>query len=354
MIPRLMRYLALLTAAAAVGYLLERLHVPLPWMIGPMLLSAGLALARRPVPTHKYYRPAGQVVVATAVGLYFTEAAVVVLLDQVWLMLTAALLTIVGGFAVAAILIRLGRTDGTTAFFAALPGGPVEMAILAERNGARGTPVALSQTMRIVAIVMLIPPILVFFDGGGSAYAASAEIPVSWPGLAALLALAIGAALAIQRTGLPNGFFLGPLGAAAVLTASGIWLSSIPPFLLAAGQIVLGISLGARFDREDVLHNRRFAWAAAFTTLLLLTITSAVALALWTVSSETLPTLVLATAPGSITEMALTAKLLEQAVASVTAFHLVRIFVIIPFAPAFYRLFRAIMKGRVVFHGETK
>ena len=43
--------------------------------------------------------------------------------------------------------------------------------------------------------------------------------------------------------------------------------------------------------------------------------------------------MVLATAPGGVTEMALTARLLHQDAALVTAFHLVRIFTIMPFAP---------------------
>ena len=42
--------------------------------------------------------------------------------------------------------------------------------------------------------------------------------------------------------------------------------------------------------------------------------------------------MMLATAPGSVTEMALTAKILEDGLAVVTAFHVVRIFIILPFA----------------------
>jgi uncharacterized protein len=43
--------------------------------------------------------------------------------------------------------------------------------------------------------------------------------------------------------------------------------------------------------------------------------------------------MVLSTAPGSVTEMALTAKILQEGLAVVTAFHLLRIFIILPFAP---------------------
>jgi uncharacterized membrane protein AbrB (regulator of aidB expression) len=42
--------------------------------------------------------------------------------------------------------------------------------------------------------------------------------------------------------------------------------------------------------------------------------------------------MVLSTAPGSVTEMALTAKILQEGLAIVTAFHVIRIFIILPFA----------------------
>ncbi len=49
-------------------------------------------------------------------------------------------------------------------------------------------------------------------------------------------------------------------------------------------------------------------------------------------------TMVLATAPGSVTEMALTAKILDQQVAIVTASHIVRIFIILPFLPLIFSI----------------
>ena len=57
-------------------------------------------------------------------------------------------------------------------------------------------------------------------------------------------------------------------------------------------------------------------------------------------------TMVLATAPGSVTEMALTAKILDEGVAVVTAYHVVRIFVIIPLAPLIFAVTARIAKLR--------
>ena len=57
------------------------------------------------------------------------------------------------------------------------------------------------------------------------------------------------------------------------------------------------------------------------------------ALGLARITGEAWQVMVLAMAPGSVTEMALTAKVLQEGIAVVTAFHLVRIFIILPFAP---------------------
>jgi uncharacterized membrane protein AbrB (regulator of aidB expression) len=56
----------------------------------------------------------------------------------------------------------------------------------------------------------------------------------------------------------------------------------------------------------------------------------------WT--GESWVVMILATAPGSITEMALTAKVLQQGVAVVTAFHVLRVMIIMPLAPAIFRV----------------
>lgn len=345
--------LILLAVAATTGYTFKEIGVPLPWMIGPMLVAGALALADVSLPVPKFFRPTGQTVVATAVGLYFTPAAVTAVAAEAWLMLAAAALTIAAGFVTALALVRLARTDGTTAFFAAMPGGPVEMAVLAERWGVSGAPVALSQTLRIVFIVLTIPPVLMLLNGGTPDVLAPAAVDVALPGLVLLYGLTIAGAFLIRALGVPNGFFLGPLAVAACLTASGVTLSSVPAPLLAGGQVLLGVALGSRFSREHLTRERRFAVAAMATTGVLLALCFAVAVGLWAFSDASLAALTLATAPGSVTEMALTAKLLQQGVAMVTAYHLLRIFIIIPLTPLLFRLFRAAMGRRIAFPSLT-
>ena len=54
-----------------------------------------------------------------------------------------------------------------------------------------------------------------------------------------------------------------------------------------------------------------------------------------------LATLVLAAAPGSVTEMSLTVQAMGLGVALVTTFHIVRLFIIMPLSPVALRFVRA-------------
>lgn len=336
-------------AAATAGYAADWVGLPLPWMIGPLLLTAAVGLADRHAPQHESYRPVGQLIVATAVGLYFTPAALHETVANAGLMVGAACLTIGAGFIAALLLYRLTRCDGTVAFFASMPGGPAEMALLAERWGAPGAPVIFAQTLRIVFIVLLIPAGLVFVAG--------LELPevrqaaeVNTLGLVALYALAAGGTYVMARAGVPNCNFLGPLAVAALISMFGFHLSGVPIWLLSAGQVILGIALGSKFTREQFRRDAVFARASVITTAVLLLQCGLIAFGIWLLFGErAFPSYLLATAPGSVTEMALTAKLLGQGVAMVTAYHLVRIFIVIPLAPLLYRLFRHQLRDRMTF-----
>ena len=341
----------MLATAAVAGYIATLIGMPLPWMIGPLLVTVALGMAEVQVPRHRFYRPVGQLVVATAVGLYFTPEALRETLQNAWFMVGAAVLTIAAGLATAIMLRRLGQVDGTVAFFAAMPGGPAEMSVLAEKWGAQPAPVAFSQTLRIVFIVLFIPPLLTY-GGGHSIPLIRPALEINPGGLATLYALAAAGTFLMRKGGVPNCNFLGPLAVGATISALGYHFSDVPRPLLAGGQILLGISLGAQFTREQIRRDVRFAWASAITTLVLLVMCAAVAFGLYLITGKPFGGYFLATAPGSVTEMALTAKLLGQGVALVTAYHLVRIFIVIPLAPVLYRIFRHCMRSRMDFGGD--
>ncbi|QFT60741.1 Putative ammonia monooxygenase (plasmid) [Sulfitobacter sp. THAF37] len=325
---------ALYLLAIAVGWLFSHLGVPLPWMIGPLILSAtaymsGLMTARVPVKT----RPFGQMTIAAQVGLAFTPAALAALLSLAPLLVGAALATAALAGGVAVIIARMSHLRLSHAFLATFPTSPVEAAVMAEKVGADPAPVVLAQTMRIAAVVILVPLSVYIVEGwpDRSGMVRGGTFDLLGNGFLALLA--IGGALTFKKLRLSNPYFLGPLAFSAVAAASGLHPTAFPPVILSAAQVVLGTWLGSTFRRELLVNGRRLAVTTAVGTLMLLSVVSALGVALAAMTGLDWEVLVLGLAPGGVTEMALTAKFLGIDLALVTAFQLTRIFIFMPNIP---------------------
>lgn len=321
------------------------LRAPLPWLLGPMFATAALAMGHHalarlglaelhcPLPV----RNAGQWAIGCALGLYFTPAVlglVVRLLPWILLGIVFAMLL---GLAMAWALHRLTRVDRATAVFAMAIGGASEMAVQGERNGADVGRVAASHSLRLLIVLTVIPFAYKFLGlHGMDPYEAGAKT-VHAGGLAALIALTAAGAPLVRRFGAPNAWVIGPLLVGVALTGSGVHLSALPAWIVNAGQLSIGISLGTRFTPEFFRAAPKFLSAVAAIVAVAIAVSAGFA---WLVHLGTglpLATMILATSPGGIAEMSLTAKNLRLGVPVVTAFHVMRMSAMVLAIGAIYR-----------------
>ena len=335
---RIMHVAGVYAGALVFGAVGEMIRLPLPWLIGAMVFAMILRLTDRPVDVPWVTRPVGQVLIAATVGLSFTPDAVEVVAALLAPMVAAAVLTVAAGFLTAGLLVRMSGIPAMQAVLASVPMGPVESANLARRYDVHPAPVVFGQTLRIVALVLIIPPALVALDGSvrdpGAVLRAADWTP---PGAWLLLACAVGGAFLARWVRLSNPFFVGSLAGAAGAAALSLPVTALPFPLLVAAQLFLGVWLGAVFERKLIAESGSFIRGAIVCTALMMVLCAALGVALAWVTGLSWEVMVLATAPGSVTEMALTAKILQDGVAVVTAFHLVRIFMILPSAPLIAR-----------------
>ena len=134
-----------------------------------------------------------------------------------------------------------------------------------------------------------------------------------------------------------NPWFIGPLLAAMGLTMADVHLSSVPTALTNAAQLVIGISLGVRFSRQFLRAAPRWLGAAALGTVGMIVACALFAWALAWATGIHPVTLMLATSPGGITEMAITAKVLQLGVPVVTAFQVCRLVAVLLLAEPVFR-----------------
>ena len=330
-----------LTLCAAAAAAFAWLRVPLPWMLGPLTVMALGNFSGAALRAPRGGRACGQIVIGTALGLYFTPVVAREVLSYWHLLILAGVFAIALGAAAGWILSRVAGIDRTTAFFASVAGGAAEMTLLGERYGARPDRVALGQSLRILAVVVVVPFALTYSGVHGSDLYQPAVMPFDWTRLLLLLGIATLAGLAVNATGLPNGFMFGPLAVVTALTAGEVNFSSLPSYLSNGAQVLLGCSLGARFQRRSLESTPRFLAGLLVSVVGAMAIAAGFAVALAWVSGLSLPTLILATAPGGIAEMCITAKVLQLGVPLVTAAHVTRVVVLITTTGPTYRAVQA-------------
>ncbi len=323
------------------GYAFSLIHFPLPWVIGPsVVIATAVAFGwRAKVPS--LTRSWGQIIVAGSIGLSMTPAAAQTVGTHLPGMIGAALFTILAGLAVAGLLMRSLRIDAVTACLACVPLGPMEAARLAERYGVSPPSVALAQAVRTISLVLLIPPLLFLLNGVTAATTAGAV--QGEHDCVGILVLLLGSFLCgglAAKIGLPNGAFIGALTFSAVSALLSLRVSALPYGMLAGGQVLLGVSLGCMFDNAILRKLKVFALASVATNLALLVLCATGGICVAFITGLPWQTLVLATAPGSLTEMSLTAKLMHFDVPLVTAFHILRIFIILMATPAIFSIVR--------------
>jgi membrane AbrB-like protein len=322
-------WIAGLALGAAAGWICSRLHTPIPWMLGPLFTLAALRVAGAPVAAPPGGRQAGQWVIGTSLGLYFTPTVVREVAGWWPLLALGAVFAIATGYATGLALARLAGIDRTTAIFASVPGGAAEMAVLGTRFGARVDRVAVAHSLRILIVVAIVPAAYALLGVHGSDRYVPGMSAFDARGFAMLMAATAAGGAVAQRLRLPNAFVLGALAVAIPLTAAEINLSAMPTVASNGAQTLIGCALGARFQPDFLRGAPRYVGAVALSVLAAIAISAAGGVLLALLAGLSPATLVLGTAPGGIAEMCITAKVLQLGVPIVTAFHVARLVVLL-------------------------
>ena len=321
------------------GYLFSLVRIPLPWMLGPLFFVGLAGINGIKVSDIRGGRQAGQLLVGCALGLYFTPEVSRQLLEFGFYIIVAAFLAIMAGAMGSMVLRRVSGIDGATAFFGSVPGGAAEMAVMAERAGARFDQVALCHSLRLLLVVSIIPIAVTMTGASGSSSYTPLTTAFAPGGLSILILLAAITSWLFMKTGMPNAWMLGSLVASMGATISGFTLSAVPPFLSVTAQILIGCALGTRFKPSLRSESRQLikgVLAGALCTLLLSTLLGI--LIAWLIG-ESVPAMILATSPGGIAEMCLTAKILKLGVPLVTSFQVTRLAIVITCSLPLWNLF---------------
>lgn len=346
--PSVLRIAATLLIGLAAALLCVWLRTPIPWMIGPLVATSLASILGAPTRSWPPLRNASQWIIGSALGLYFTPQVAGLVGSLWWAIVLAVVWALALGWGFGRWLHgrhaeRIGgdeRTRWATTYFAGSIGGASEMTLLAERENGRSDLVAAAHSVRLVIVTLVVPFAFLYTGLHGLDSTLPGARHVEPLGLALLVAATLAGGWLMARTGRANPWFMGALVVSMGLTLASVDLSALPNGLTNAAQLVIGTSLGVRFQREFLHAAPRWLLDAALGTLGMIVLCAMFAFGLSWGTHLHPATLILGTSPGGIAEMAITAKVLQLGVPVVTAFQVCRLVAVLVLVEPLYRWVR--------------
>jgi membrane AbrB-like protein len=230
-----------------------------------------------------------------------------------------------------AVFRRLGGYDRATAFYAGTPGGLMESILLGESAGADARILTAQQFLRIIVTITVLPLGLSLWMGepvgsaAGLELAAGGDGPIGPRGVLMIAVAAVVGMAVAKALRLPAAQLTGPMLIAAVATLTGVVDLHLPTWMIAAAQMVIGVSLGLRFQGLGAALLRRSAWLALISVGFMLTLGAAFAAVLTAITGLEWLHLLISFAPGGVAEMSVIALSLAANPALVSLHHILRI-----------------------------
>ncbi|PWW08593.1 hypothetical protein DFQ01_101316 [Paenibacillus cellulosilyticus] len=355
-------YSALLSVLG--GLVFKLLHVPLPWLLGPMtftLVGSRVVKVVRPS-WPSWIRDTALILIGYSIGLTFTMTTLRQIGHQLPTMALMTFILILLCGLLAWIITRLSGIPFPTVLMGSIPGGLTQMVVLAEdTKGIDLTVVAFLQVVRLLMIIFCVP-LLVYsplFGGDSGTTAVSNTVSAvvehaatvagtGWGVVVLYAVVCVAAALLANKIHFPSAYMLGPMIITAILHLAGVEGPALSAWLLSAAQVMIGTYVGLLLKPEKLQNKVRVAILAVTSSTLLIASTIGFSYLLTQLHAISSTTAFLSLAPGGMDQMGIIAHEVNADISIVTGYQIFRtwfIYFLIP--PILRMLFKALKRRKV-------
>ncbi|MRN54497.1 AbrB family transcriptional regulator [Paenibacillus monticola] len=344
-----------LLSALTGGALFMLLHLPIPWLLGPMIATLiGSNIAK------KYYvwpgpiRNTGMIIVGYTIGLSLTASALREMARQLPSMLLMTVLLLLFCAGIALVVSKISGINYKTILLGSIPGGLTQMLVLAEETeDINLTVVTVIQVVRLMMIIVCVP-LLIFSPLFGNSSGATDVTPLLsatsaiWSDLFPnMILFAIACTLCGilgQKIKFPTAYLLGPAIITAVIQISGVHGPALPFSMINAAQLMIGVFVGLLLDPRKLPNKLQTISLAIGSGILLIAGSYGLSLLFSYVVAVSGSTALLSLAPGGMDQMSLIAHEVNADLSTVAGYQLFRTFFIFFAVPPLFKLIFGIKK----------
>ena len=323
--------LLLFITAGCLGTLLMRMHIPIPYMLGGMIVAILYKTFAREqaVKWPRRWRDMGLMVAGYGIGVNFNTAAWNNFLHELAGVSASTIIALGVSIIIAIVTAKVTREDLKSCVIGMLPGGMTMSLLMAEEDKTiNPTVVVVMQVIRLFGVIISVPFLTVLLLDAkviNSPLGMVAHTGYHW---AIFIPLTILGSFIATKLRLPTPVLLGSILATTVFNIFVGSVQPVPGFLMAPAQLSIGLFMGMILDAKRIAQTRNVLPFVIGGTALLVVISIGVAYVLSDLYGFSLVTAFLAMAPGGIAEMALAGLSMGEDVATILAYQLVRLLAI--------------------------
>ncbi len=333
-------FLLTLLVAGLGGLLFAMIRFPLAWLMGAMLATTVASIAGMRVWVPQWLRVAMIAVLGIMLGSAFSPEMIADMRRWVMPLVVLALFVLLVTLVGATYFNKVAGYDPVTSYFSATPGGMTEMALVGEQYGADIRVISLGHATRVLITVGTIPVWFRFVEGldmpvmpaTGTGFA-----DLMWVDVLVLLGCGIIGVPLGELLKIPAGRLVGPMLLSALVHMTGLVHVGPPPSVVAVAQIVVGASIGMRFVGLTMKELRGITFHAAVISIIFVLLAALVGSQVGPLVDMQPIAMILALAPGGLSEMSLVALAIGIETAFVSSMHIARIIMIVIAGPFVFR-----------------
>lgn len=324
------------------------LHIPLAWMLGSitgvMIWQLGM---KRELNCPFSFRQVASVLLGYMLGTSFTRETAGDIVQQLPFMFMTTTSLVLVSLAMGYLIALKSGISVASGIFGSVPGGLSQMLVISEEiEDANVSIVSFMQTIRLLAVIFIIPFLTVHGLAGGASTepvaipttSSLAEVSFEWWTYPLYACVAIMGAWGGRMIRLPASIITGPLLLTAIVAiATGIQAPPLPGSLLIVSQLIFGAYIGLTMKVSDFAIFKKIGSYAVTSSILLVLAALAISEGLSMLTGATTSTSFLSAAPGGIAEMGVTANLVHADMSMVSSYQLFRMFFIMFFVPPVLR-----------------
>lgn len=316
----------LVVLAFFIGWGLNFIGMPIPWMLGGIFVSLAMKIAGvQGVSWPRRWRNYGLIVVGYGIGRYVTPSVLDQMLQQIPGIVGATIVAVVTALIISIFMAKYEHMDLHSTIMGIMPGGFTQMTAMSDEDCRVDTNVVtVLQSLRLITIVVTVPFLVINFLGAqvtqtATSLAVTTGVPF-WP----ILPFAAIVGFIMEKLKISTPYLMGPIFVAAGLSLYMGLLNTSPSWLLSLAQLSIGIYVGTGLEPKKVKKLMLILPNVFLGIFVMLGVSIGVAYLLSYFYGFSLITAFLAMAPGGLGEMCLVGMSLEENVAIILTYQMFR------------------------------